>query len=508
MQIKTLLLVDVSHIFRAAWHASADQDLNTAYSTTVQTVRRISSGFDYVAICCDHPPYFRKQIHREYKANRDTPEPSMIEQFRRTKERLRADGGVLWSVQGYEADDIIAGAVRWATQIDEFPDLLTVTIASNDKDLLQLVRDGVSMLSTKDGKRYDSAAVQEKFGIPPTLIRDMLALAGDTSDNVPGVPRVGPKTAAGLLREWNSLEAIMIGAEREPERFKPALLAAMKESRDLLKVSLSLVTLKTDAPVDYESVFDPPKPTRMIEDAEYEDIDKEEDEMQDAENEGGAETAETTEQPQPEAKSQPEQERPAAMDDPRANTQIVKVAPQQWSLALEPSSAGSAWKIAKALSESRLYTSFPNAEAIFAVILRGRALGLDATTALANFHIVEGRPTMSAALIVGLVLNSGKAEFFDLVESTREKATWETARKGRKPIRMTYDLQDADDAGLLRPSRSGKPTNWQTRPKTMLRWRAATELARAVFPDITAGLYTPDEISDGAIDVAEPQAAE
>jgi len=180
-----------------------------------------------------------------------------------------------------------------------------------------------------------------------------------------------------------------------------------------------------------------------------------------------------------------------------------------WALELEPASGQEAYTMAKALYNSRLYSNFPSHEAIFAVILRGRSLGLDATTALANFHVVEGKPTMSATLIVGLVLQSGKAEYFDLVETTDEQAVYVTRRKGStKEVEMAFTVNDAVAAGLLERlrdgtlrgvSRSGKPSNWDKWRRPMLLARCSVQLSRAVYPDVCAGLYTPDEISDGRV---------
>jgi hypothetical protein len=106
------------------------------------------------------------------------------------------------------------------------------------------------------------------------------------------------------------------------------------------------------------------------------------------------------------------------------------------------------------------------------------------------------------------VLRSGKAEFFELVELSTAKVTYETKRKGaRKEVAVSWTMEDAARAGLVTKgpggsyhgvSRSGKPSNWDKYPRAMLRHRAATELARAVYPDVTAGLYTPDEINDGS----------
>jgi hypothetical protein len=155
--------------------------------------------------------------------------------------------------------------------------------------------------------------------------------------------------------------------------------------------------------------------------------------------------------------------------------------------------------MAKILFDSRMFGQFPNPQSVLSIIMRGRSLGMDATTALSNFHVIEGKPTMHASLIIALVLNSKKAEYFDLVETTDKLSTWVTKRIGRSPVTLSYTIEEADQAGLLKPTRSGKPSNWHTRPKTMLRWRCSTELARIVYPDITTGLYTPDEIEETII---------
>ena len=105
------------------------------------------------------------------------------------------------SVEGFEADDIIATMTREALEKN-----WKVTIVSADKDLMQLVEDSVIMWDPQRDATYDSAAVEKKFGVPPTQLLDLMALVGDSSDNIPGVPGVGPKTASSLIQEFNSLE--------------------------------------------------------------------------------------------------------------------------------------------------------------------------------------------------------------------------------------------------------------------------------------------------------------
>jgi hypothetical protein len=155
------------------------------------------------------------------------------------------------------------------------------------------------------------------------------------------------------------------------------------------------------------------------------------------------------------------------------------------------------WWYCEELHKSQLYRKFQNADSIMAVVLRGRALGLDMTTALDVFSVIKGKPCMSAMAIVGLVLSSGKCEYFDPIESDSDtEATWECKRNGRPPKRLTYRIEDAVKAGLTSPSQNGEPSNWVKRPRPMLRKQAAVELARLCFPDVVANVYQPDEMED------------
>jgi 5'-3' exonuclease len=496
--MKRLILIDLSGLFWASWHATADQELSAAFERTVGRVRSLAQGYDLCAVACDAPPYKRKQISADYKAQRDAPPPQAVEQFQRVKERLVADGFLLWAAQGFEADDVIATATARAVG-----DGLEVTIASSDKDLYALVDDerGVKALSLATNQLVDEAAVRERFCVSPVLIPELLALMGDTSDNVPGVPKVGIKTAAALLEKHGpTVEDVIANAADIPrELLRDAILGHVRT----IRVARELVRLNADVPIKWEELYEERKPKPIGKGRnDWQDADFEEDEPVTA--------AEKQPEPTPEPKSEPQQEPPRA----KPVTSIVRAPapPQEWALALEPPDAKGAWIVSNKLFESRMFGNFGSPEAIFAIVLRGRALGLDAGTALASFHVVEGRPTMHAGLIIGLVLKSGKAEYFDLVETSSTTATWATKRKGaRHETKLTWTIEDACAAGLVTKtasgysgvSRSGKPSNWDKYRRTMLRWRAGVELARAVYPDVTMGLYTPDEASDGQSDVLE-----
>lgn len=491
--MKRLILIDLSSIWWSAWHSSEDQEISAAYNRTIERVHSLRRDHDLVGICVDSPPYFRRDILPEYKAQREAHPPQALEQLERVKKRLAADGLLLWSAKGFEADDVIATAVRHAKDAG-----MDVTIASADKDLLQLVDDqaAIQVLSTASSVRYTREQVINKFGVDPSLVGDLLALVGDTSDNIPGVPSVGVKTAAKLLLEFGSLDEMF---ERADQITPPRIMAAIVENAETVRLARKCIALRDDVPIDWKEIFVERKPESLTDSDEDESFDDEP----------------PPEEKPPAPKSEPPPAPAAAADAPEKPTSaLVVTRPQEWTLALEPHGGNDAWKLSKMLFDSRLYQRFSNAQAIFAIILRGRSIGLDATTSLDLFHLIEGRPTMHASLMVGLVLKSGKADYFDITETSNERATWVTKRRGSKhEVKVTFSVDDALLAGLLERagntlrgvSKSGKPSNWDKYRRTMLRWRAATELARAVYPDVVAGLYTPDELTDGQSDIIDAE---
>lgn len=504
--MRRLILIDLSGLWWSSWHATADMELSEAFNRTVRKVHALREGFDLCAIAVDAPPYHRKKLSAEYKAQRDAHPPNALEQFARVKERLVADGLLLWSSPGFEADDIIATAVSKA-----IADELAVVIASSDKDLWSLIDDArhITALSLQTGELANEAACLDKFKVSPVLMPELLALMGDASDNVPGVPGVGSVTAAGLLKAHGPTaeDVIQNADDIKKEKLRAAILANI----DAIRLSRELVRLNADVPIKWEELYAERKPAPLNKGraGDWTDADFEEEAP-----ESEPEPPQQQEEPvsAAEKKSEPQQEAPRAkaltvtaeaVDEP--STALAKLPPQTWSMALEPSSPKAAWIVAVKLFESRLYQRFGTPEAIFAVMLRGRALGIDATTALDLIHMIEGRPSMHASLIVGLVLRSGKAEYFELAETTHEKATWVTKRKGAKrEVSITWTMDDAlrcelvelDSKGKYRGrSKTGRASNWDKLPRTMLRHRAATELARAVYADVVAGLYDPEELT-------------
>src|SRR6202142_4218178 len=185
---------------------------------------------------------FRTEFYPEYKAHRpDTPE-DLIPQFPLIREAVHAFEIPCLEQAGYEADDLIATYARLATQAKA-----TTTIVSSDKDLMQLVGNGVTMYDTMKDRRIGREEVIEKFGVGPEKVIEVQALIGDSSDNVPGVPGIGVKTAAQLIGEYGVPETLLNRAkEIKQEKRRQTLI----DNAELARVSKRLVTLDQNVPLD------------------------------------------------------------------------------------------------------------------------------------------------------------------------------------------------------------------------------------------------------------------
>ena len=196
---------------------------------------------------------FRNEIYEDYKANRPPPPDELVPQFPLIRDAVKAFNVACVEQEGYEADDLIATYAREI--VDAGGD---VTIVSSDKDLMQLVRPGVVMLDAMKSKKIGREEVMEKFGVPPDKVVDVQSLAGDSTDNVPGVPGIGVKTAAELINEYGDLDTLL---ERASEIKQPKRREKLIEFADQARVSRELVRLKNDVdtgvPVEALGVHDP-----------------------------------------------------------------------------------------------------------------------------------------------------------------------------------------------------------------------------------------------------------
>ncbi len=184
---------------------------------------------------------FRNEIYPEYKANRPEPPEDLVPQFGIVRDATRAFNVPSIELEGFEADDLIASYARAAEKAGG-----ECVIISSDKDLMQLVSDRVTLFDTMKNKRIARAEVIEKFGVPPEKVIDVQALAGDSVDNVPGVPGIGVKTAAQLIEEYGDLETLLARAgEIKQQKRRENLI----EHAAAARLSKRLVTLKDDAPL-------------------------------------------------------------------------------------------------------------------------------------------------------------------------------------------------------------------------------------------------------------------
>jgi DNA polymerase I len=213
----------------------------------VQEARDTSAGVTptHFAVIFDYSSKtFRNEIYPEYKANRTAPPEDLVPQFGLIRQATLAFDLPCIEMQGFEADDLIATYTNQALAAGA-----DVTIVSSDKDLMQLVGPNVTLYDTMKDKRLGVQDVIEKWGVPPEKMIDLQSLTGDTADNVPGVPGIGPKTAAALLEEYGDLETLLTRAsEIKQDKRRISIL----ENIDKIRLSRELVTLKQDVPLTVE----------------------------------------------------------------------------------------------------------------------------------------------------------------------------------------------------------------------------------------------------------------
>ncbi len=168
-------------------------------------------------------------------------------------------------------------------------------------------------------------------------------------------------------------------------------------------------------------------------------------------------------------------------------------APIDFSQQLEPRTMPEAITLAKHMFESRLFSAYGQPQAVLATILAGRELGIPAMASLRAFHVIEGKPTMSAGTIQSLVLKSKLASYFRCTERTAERATFATKRGDDPEMTLTYTIDDGKQA-WSKDEAAWKKSGWGRNPADMLVARAASKLARLVYPDVVSGLYAPEEM--------------
>lgn len=529
-----ILAVDLSAMARRHWEASQGRENSETFSRTINEIASLRDGWDRVAICCDTGVSFRRAIDPQYKANRERPPASYGEQVTRIKERLAADGCMIFdapkvTIAGAqsdhyaEADDVIGALAQWCRVKQH-----QLRIVGGDKDLLQLVSDagdgcaGCDVIKANDPDPWNEARVEAKIGLPPALVPAWLALAGDGSDGFkpfPGwderdpanpngkpkkTPGIGDKTAVDLLQRF-ALRGWRLAEDEDgfiatPMHAVMAVLAAVdgvdldgkphitEHNREVLKrggqraaeMGILLASLRTDLDIDFSVLEREPVVKRA--DAR---VGEAAPKFTDAATFAPTETVLEGEPVHPNFQPQP-------------STAMVRAQSHATAIdrhAFQPRNLADLWEVSSAFFNSRLYPQYQSPEAIMVVAIEAAERGVPIGLALRNGYVVKGRPAWSASFLAALVLSSGKAKTFRIVETTETHAVLEYQRIDEPtPSLFPFTIQEAERAGWIRGD-----SKWATNPRTMLRWAAMREGARAFFQDVVAGMHTPDELRNGMV---------
>ena len=243
------LLDGSSYIYRAYYGVrdgatSGGMPTNAVFGFTRMLLSLLQENRpDYFAVIFDPPreETFRRELFPAYKAHRDAIPADLVPQLPYVRKVLQALNIPALEASGFEADDVIATlARRYAAEG------MLVTVVTGDKDLLQIVGDGISLLDTMKALRSGHQEVLDRFGVPPELVPDVLGLAGDSSDNIPGVPGIGEKTAAGLVRRFGSLEGVLKWKSLVNGKKRRESLYAHADQARLSKI---LATVRYDVPL-------------------------------------------------------------------------------------------------------------------------------------------------------------------------------------------------------------------------------------------------------------------
>ncbi|MCK5594747.1 hypothetical protein KAI19_01045 [bacterium] len=249
-QKKTLYLIDGNSYAYRSFYAIKDLKTreglptNAVYGFTVSLLKILRrERLDYIGIVFDLPePTFRHKEFASYKANRPKMPDELIIQFPIIKEVIRAFNIPIFELGGYEADDIIATLAKEGEK-----NVFDVFVMSPDKDLLQIITDNIRVIrSAKKDAVFDRKRVYEKYGVEPEKLVDIAALGGDSSDNIPGVPGIGEKTASKLVKQFGDLDGVLKNTDKiHGEKIRKNLNQFSHQA----ELSRKLVCLKTDVPI-------------------------------------------------------------------------------------------------------------------------------------------------------------------------------------------------------------------------------------------------------------------
>ena len=280
---KKLIIIDSNSIIHRAYHAlpplttKKEELVNAVYGFLLVFFKAIREFQpDFIAATFDFPaPTFRHKKYKEYKAKRPPAPEELYQQIPKVKEVLKAFNVPIFEKEGFEADDIIGTIAHLAPKRQIIPEVETI-ILSGDLDVLQLINPKTKIYSLRKGVKdiilYDEDLVKEKYGgLMPEQLLDFKALKGDPSDNIPGVPGIGEKTAIELIKEFGSLENLYQNLEKLKPRLKESLLLQKEQAF----FSKELAEIKTNVPIDFNlkkcqwREYDKEKITKILSSLEF-----------------------------------------------------------------------------------------------------------------------------------------------------------------------------------------------------------------------------------------------
>jgi len=489
-----ILAVDISGLFSQKWLVDngRGQDYNQPRLSTLQAVRKFRDGHDRVAICCDSGKSFRSQIWDTYKADREDRGEPYRAQLGQTLEALSQDGCSVFRAPKYagdlyaEADDVIGSLCQWAYESGH-----EVTILSADKDLMQLVGDGVRQISPleKDPVVYGPEDVKAKLGVLPPLVPHLLALAGDSSDNYKPYPKVGPKLATALLDKYKHATAVFtppVDMTALAEILGPKLADAfVGAGPEPARKALEVATIVRDLPLDFERLTGEPVRTPLPEEERTmtEAPSMEPQHAEPAQHEKAALSDTALQQATPQV--------PVRSDVAQSLQRSVSHHIQPGAYWMVPGFVSETWRLATAFFQAQIFPQYANAQQIMTIMLMAYEDGIGVATALQHAYPVHGRLGHSATYLLMRAEASGTVEMFDVVTSTDRECVIKCRRKGRAECIVRFTIEDADRAKLigLKPD-----SNWKKWPVEMLLARCMTRALRQVWRDKVGGRYTPEEL--------------
>lgn len=280
---KRLIIIDSNSIIHRAFHAlpplttKSGELVNAVYGFLLVLFKAIKEFQpDYIAACFDTPkPTFRHEKYKEYKAKRPPAPPGLYGQIPKVKEVLKSFGVQVFEKEGFEGDDIIGTIASLAPKKQAFPEIETI-ILSGDTDNLQLIDRHTKVYALRKGVKdtvlYDENLVKEKYqGLTPEQLLDFRALRGDASDNIPGVPGIGNKTATPLILEFGTLEKIYDNLSLIPSKIREKLV----QNKEQAFFSKELARIHKNVPIDFNlekchfGTYDKEKAVKTLEGLEF-----------------------------------------------------------------------------------------------------------------------------------------------------------------------------------------------------------------------------------------------